>query len=276
MQALSVICDLGAVVLLVLAAARGAKGHALHAIVPYLAWGLGLAALAAILAAQPSFGNLLLVVLALGVGSTLGGLAAIGVSLARIPLVLTGFLVLYGLVALLLSFAATDAGGLLGHVRIGVGDLERKGAAMIAAIAGSLVLGGGGVLFMQRLRPVPQSPRSPARLRRALLGFAASGVMMATVFLVADALPAFWMSAAAAMLTGVALVWPLDENARWPLSVLLTALCGFATAAVGFALANLLLIIAGGLVGASMVAVFSGLCREAGSRPFRLLFGKRG
>ena len=275
MQSLSVICDLGAVVLLVMAAARGAKGHALHAIVPYLASGLACATLAAILAAQPSFGNLLLVVLALGVGSTLGGVAAIGVSLARIPLVLTGFLVLYGLVALLLSFAATDAAGLVGHVRGGPGDLERKGAAMIAAIAGSLVLGGGGVLFLQRLRPVPQPSRSPARPRRALLGFAAAGAVMAVVFLAADALTAFWISSAAAVLTGAALVWPLGEHARWPLSVLLTALCGFATAAVGFALANLLLIIAGGLVGASMVAVFSGLCREAGSRPFRLLFGKR-
>lgn len=272
MQGLSVICDLAAAVLLVLAAVRGAKGQALYAIVPPLAWGLGFAALGAVLAAQPSFGNLLLVVLALGVGGTLGAAAAIGVSVARIPLVLAGFLVLYGLVALLLSFAATDTGAVLWHARMGPGEVERRGAAMIAAIAGSLVLGGGGVLFLQRLRSVRLSS---LWLPHAQVALAAASALTAGVFMVTNVLPAFWLSAVAALLTGVFVVLPLDESARWPLSVLLTALCGFATAAIGFALASLLLIIAGGLVGASMVAVFSGLCREGGRRPFRLLFGKR-
>lgn len=143
---------------------------------------------------------------------------------------------------------------------------------MIAAITGSLVLGGGGVLFLQRLRSVRLSS---LWLAYAQVVLAAVSVLTGSVFLMTNALPAFWQSAAAALLTGVFVVLPLDENARWPLSVLLTALCGFATAAIGFALASLLLILAGGLVGASMVAVFSGLCREGGRRPFRLLFGKR-
>lgn len=272
MQGLSVICDLGAVVLLMLAAVRGARGHVLHAIVLPLALGLGLAALAALLSAQPSFGNLLLVLLALGVGGTLGATAAIGVSVARIPLVLTGFLVLYGLVALLLAFAATDTAAAVWHAREAPGEFERRGAAVIAAIAGSLVLGGGGLLFLQRLRPVRLSPRW---MPYAQVVFAVASILMASVFLAAGVLPAFWMSAVAAMLCGAVVVLPLDENARWPLSVLLTALSGFATAAIGFALASLLLIVSGGLVGASMVAVFSGLCREARTRPFRLLFGKR-
>ncbi len=276
MQGLSVICDLGAIVLLVLAAVRGAKGHPLHAIVPPLACGLAFAALAAILAAQPSFGNLLLVVLALGVGGTLGAAAAIGVSVARIPLVLTGFLLLYGLVALLLSFAATDTSASLWNARMAPGELERIGAAMIAAIAGSLVLGGGGALFLQRLRPECQLRLSLRWVRSAQIVLAVATVLMATAFLVTNVPLAFWLSSSAAMLAGTAVVLPLDETARWPLSVLLTALCGFATAAIGFALASLLLIIAGGLVGASMAAVFSSLCQEARRRPLRLIFGKRG
>lgn len=275
MQGLSVIGDLSAIVLLVLSAVRGAKGHPLHAIVPPLACGLGFAALAAILAAQPSFGNLLLVVLALGVGGTLGAVAATGVSVARIPLVLTGFLVLYGLVALLLSSAVTDTGAAFWHARMAPGDVERRAAAMIAAVAGSLVLGGGGVLFLQRLRPARELRRSSRLMRYPQLGFAAASVLMAGLFVVVNLPLAFWLSTSAAMLAGAAVVLPLNENARWPLSVLLTALCGFATAAIGFALASLLLIIAGGLVGASMAAVFSGLCREARKRPFGLLFGSR-
>lgn len=273
MQALAVIFDLVAIMLLVMAAARGAKGAALEAIVPMIAAGLGLAGLGALLAAQPTFGHLLLVMLAVGLGATLGASAAIVAPVVRIPLLLNGFLVLYGIVALLLALAVADPAIAPAHAQSLSGMLERMLGAVIAAIAGGLVFGGGGVLFVYRLRPVLAARRFDRALRPAQIAPGAVVGLAAILYLVTDAPLALWSSALAATFLAAAVVTATDAGARWPLSVLLTALCGLATAAIGFALASLLLIMAGGMVSAAMAAVFSGLCREARKPALELLFG---
>ncbi|WP_170253464.1 MULTISPECIES: NAD(P)(+) transhydrogenase (Re/Si-specific) subunit beta [Alphaproteobacteria] len=262
--------------LLAIAAARGARGYPLSTAVPLLASGLSFAAVAAMLAAEPSFGGFLLVVLALGVGATFGAVAALGLPVAHIPLFLTGSLVLYGLVALLLSFAVVDSGGLLLSAGPVSGDLERAGSAVLAGIAGALVLAGGSVLFLRRLLPAREGRRAWPRPALSLQIALAGGVLLlAVVFLVTVSPLAYWAVVVAAVLAGGIVVQAMDARANWPLSILLTGLCGMATAAIGFALANLVLIMVGGLVGASMAAVFSGLCREAGRGPVGLLFGRR-
>lgn len=273
MQALAVIADLVAVMLMVIAAARGAKGAALEAIVPMTAAGLGLAGLGALLAAQPTFGHLLLVLLAVGLGTTLGASAAIVAPVARIPLLLNGFLVLYGVVALLLALAVADPAIAPAHAQSLAGMLERMLGALIAAIAGGLVFGGGGVLFLNRLRPSLAMRRSGRAFRPAQIALGAFVGVTAVLYLVTDASLALWSCALAAIVLSALVVTAMDAGARWPLSVLLTALCGLATAAIGFALASLLLIMAGGMVCATMAAVFSGLCREARKPALELLFG---
>ena len=270
MQHLAVICDLAAAVLLAVCAIRSAGGRSLPALVPPLAFGLGFAALGALLAVGPSFGGSLLILLAVGLGASLGAGAALSASLARVPLFLTGLLILYGFVAILLSFAIVDGGSPLWRESTATGDIERLGAATIAMIAGCLVFGGGSVLLFRRVRAAREG-EPVAGLHRLQGLSAAVTLLLAAVFLVTHSPPTFWLCAFAACLTGVALVLPMGAKARWPLSVLLTGLCGLATAALGFALASLVMIAAGGLVAASMASVLADLVREAGRRPLLTL-----
>lgn len=275
MQQLAVICDFAAAVLLAICAISGAGGRPLPALVPLLALGLGFTALAALLASEPSFGSLLLILLAVGIGATLGAGLALSASLARVPLFLTGLLILYGIVAILLSSAIVDSGSLFWQASIGTGDIERLGAATIAMIAGCLVLGGGSVLFFRRIRTVGASGLAFAGLSRLQVAAAAMTLLLAGVFLVTHAQAAFWLCALMGALAGALLVAPMGAKAGWPLSVLLTGLCGLSTAAIGFALASLVMIAAGGLVAASMASVLVDLARESGRRPLLMLFDRR-
>lgn len=275
MQQLAVICDFTAAVLLAICAISGAGGRPLPALVPLLALGLGFTALAALLASEPSFGGLLLILLAVGIGATLGAGLALSASPARIPLFLTGLLILYGIVAILLSSAIVDSGSLFWQASIGTGYIERLGAATIAMIAGCLVLGGGSVLFFRRIRAVGASGLAFAGLSRLQVAAAAMTLLLAGVFLVTHAQAAFWLCALMGALAGALLVAPMGAKAGWPLSVLLTGLCGLSTAAIGFALASLVMIAAGGLVAASMASVLVDLARESGRRPLPMLFDRR-
>ena len=275
MQQLAVICDLAAAVLLTICAISGAGGRSLPALVPLLALGLGFTALAALLASEPSFGSLLLILLAVGIGATLGAGLALSASLARVPLFLTGLLILYGVVAILLSCAIVDSGSLFWQASIGTGEVERLGAATIAMIAGCLVLGGGSVLFFRRIRAAGASGLAFAGLSRLQVASAAMTLLLAGVFLVTHSPPAFWLCALMGVLAGALLVAPMGAKAGWPLSVLLTGLCGLSTAAIGFALASLVMIAAGGLVAASMASVLVDLARESGGRPLLVLFDRR-
>lgn len=271
MQQLAVICDLAAAVFLAVCAIKGAGGRPLPALVPFLALGLGFAALAALLAAEPSFGGSLLILLAVGIGCTVGAGVALSASLTRVPLFLTGLLILYGLVAILLASAIVDRDFPFWQAATGTGDIERLGAAIVATVAGCLVLGGGSVLLFRRARATSGGEWF-AGLRRLQAVSAALTLLLAGVFLVTHSPLAFWLCAATGVLAGALMVLPMSAKARWPLSVLLTGLCGLSTAALGFALASLVMIAAGGLVAASMASVLADLAREAGRRPLLMLF----
>lgn len=275
MQALSVLLDVAAIVLLLTASIRAAKGFTLEAIVPILVGGLLSAALAAVLGVQPSFGHLLLVILAVGLGASFGASAAMIAPIERIPLLLNGFLVLYGLVALLLAFAAADPGLTPTDPQTLAAMIERMTGALVATVSGALVLGGGGVLFFGRLRGGREMPVVGRGAGLLELGLAVAMVIAALLYLMTASILSLGAVAVMSACLGAAVIFAAESGARWPLSVLLTALCGLATAAIGFALASLLLIIAGGLVAASMAAVFSGLCREGQKSALELLFGPR-
>lgn len=275
MQALSVLLDVAAIVLLLTASIRAAKGFTLEAIVPILAGGLLSAALAAVLGVQPAFGHLLLIILAVGLGASFGASAAMIAPIERIPLLLNGFLVLYGLVALLLAFAAADPGLAPTDPQTLAAMIERMTGALVATVSGALVLGGGGVLFFGRLRGGREMPAVGRCAGLLKLGLAVAMVIAALLYLMTASILSLGAVAVMSACLGAAVIFAAEGGARWPLSVLLTALCGLATAAIGFALASLLLITAGGLVAAAMAAVFSGLCREARKPALELLFGPR-
>ena len=275
MQALSVLLDVGAIVLLLTASIRAAKGFTLEAIVPILAGGLLSAALAAVLGVQPAFGHLLLIILAVGLGASFGASAAMIAPIERIPLLLNGFLVLYGLVALLLAFAAADPGLAPTDPQTLAAMIERMTGALVATVSGALVLGGGGVLFFGRLRGAREMPVVGRGAGLLELGLAVAMVIAALLYLMTASILSLGAVAVMSACLGAAVIFAAESGARWPLSVLLTALCGLATAAIGFALASLLLITAGGLVAAAMAAVFSGLCREGQKSALELLFGPR-
>jgi NAD(P) transhydrogenase subunit beta len=273
MEGFVVIGDMVATVLLALGITRGARGRALASVVPLLIWGMMAAALAAALAAISTFGGFLLLALGAGFGATFGALIAFSARADRMPLYLTGLLVLYGVTAVFLSLSVMETSAIFWQSRMGSGNAERLASGAVALLSGSLVAGGGCAMFIRRLPVGPVAIRlrtTPLyRLLLAALILVLLGLLMASE----GGLVLFSMVSCLSMVLGALVVLPAREADLWPFAILLTALSGLATAAIGFALPSLLLIIAGGLASASMAQLLSSVCRESGRRPRDLLLG---
>ncbi|NML72563.1 NAD(P)(+) transhydrogenase (Re/Si-specific) subunit beta [Rhizobium sp. S-51] len=273
MEGFVVIGDMVATGLLALGITRGARGRALASVVPLLIWGMMAAALAAALSAIPTFGGFLLLALGAGFGATFGALIAFSARAERMPLYLTGLLVLYGVTGVFLSLSVMETSAIFWQSRMGSSNAERLASGAVALLSGSLVAGGGCAMFIRRLPagPVAMLLRTTPlyRLLLAALILVLLGRLMAS----GGGLVLFSMVSCLSMVLGALVVLPAREADLWPFAILLTALSGLATAAIGFALASLLLIIAGGLASASMAQLLNSVCRESGRRPRDLLLG---
>ncbi len=202
------------------------------------------------------------------IGGTVGVLLALRVQMTAMPemvAILNGF---GGLASALVAgsylfqkWIETGAAGRLAE-EIGV---SASASAMASMIIGGVTMGGSTIAFGKlsgtlRGKPILLPGRHFLHGLLALATIVAAGLLASTVeATVASAW--IWGLLAASLLLGLLLVLPIG-GADMPVVIsLLNSLSGVAAAATGFVVNNLLLIIAGALVGASGLILTQIMCR---------------
>ena len=210
------------------------------------------------------------IILGLVLGSSIGGYLAVKIQMTAMP----------QLVALFNGFggaASALVGGAVMHELISKGEsITTPGAVAIAAtgLIGAVTFSGSMVAFakLQELisgKPITHLGLKAANTALTLLGLGL-GVM---VVMYPQAAWAYWLLVVVMLGLGVLLVLPIGGADMPVVITLLNSYSGLAACATGFVLNNIVLIIAGSLVGASGLILTRIMCVAMNRSLTNVLFG---
>jgi NAD(P) transhydrogenase subunit beta len=215
-----------------------------------------------------------LLVIGIGIGGAVGAVAARRIAMTAMPQLVAAFHSLVGLAACLVAVAAIytpDAYG-IGNDAFGAAagiKLESLIELSLGVAIGAITFTGSLIAFAKLNGNMSGAPiLLPAR---HLINLALAVVIVALIVILVqsggNAIWAFWLIFAAALIGGVTLIIPIG-GADMPVVVsMLNSYSGWAAAALGFTLENTTLIITGALVGSSG-AILSYIMCKAMNRSF--------
>ncbi len=203
----------------------------------------------------------LLIVFGIGLGGSIGALAARRIAMTAMPQLVAAFHSLVGLAAVLVAAAALYA-----PQAFGIGEPGRMATASLIEMSigvaiGAITFTGSIVAFLKLQGLVSGAPVVFAFQHHlnAVLGLVLLGI--AVWFCQTESYQAFWLVTALALVVGVLIIIPIG-GADMPVVVsMLNSYSGWAAAGIGFTLENTALIITGALVGASGAILSYIMCR---------------
>ncbi len=213
-----------------------------------------------------------IIVIALVLGAGVGLTSALGVKMTGMPQMVAVFNGLGGGASLLVA-------GVFYVLAIGGAEVLETPALVATALSGSIgaiTFSGSFIAYgkLQGLAIVPDKPVTfPGDL--AVKGLLLVGLIVLSGVLVvsADAAHWYWLIVAGGLVLGVLLVIGIG-GADMPVVIsLLNSYSGLAAASTGFVLGNIVLIIAGSLVGASGIILTSIMCKAMNRSLTNVLFG---
>lgn len=215
-----------------------------------------------------------MILLALAIGGAIGLTVAGKIDLAAMPRLVTASCALVGMATVLISAALlisprdlgiADSAGRLHDARL----FEIGLASIIGAITSC-----GSVIAFGRLQGTMASAPMALPMRHWLgIGLGVLIFLLLIIFMATGSQVAFSLLTLLAFAFGWLLVMPIGD-ADMPLVVsMLNGYAGFAVAAVGFALDNPIVIIAGALVGSSGAVLTSNMCRAMNRSLISALLG---
>ena len=214
--------------------------------------------------------TLLLLLVGIGIGGSVGALAARRIAMTAMPQLVAAFHSLVGFAACLVAVAAiyTPAAYGIADPAGGV-KLESLIELSLGVAIGAITFTGSLIAFAKLNGNMSGAPiMLPARhLLNLLIGLAIVALIVVLVMSGGQALWAFSTVFALALIIGVTLIIPIG-GADMPVVVsMLNSYSGWAAAALGFTLENTTLIITGALVGSSG-AILSYIMCKAMNRSF--------
>ena len=210
--------------------------------------------------------NIAIILVAIAVGVAIGWPAARKVKMTAMPQLVALFNGVGGGAAALIA--------IIEYLIVG----SSEGAAMLTAtvftvLIGSVAFSGSIVTFLKLQEIMTTRPVTLPAGQFITAGVAIASVVIAIVLIFAPSLPLLIVLAVLSLLLGVLLVLPVG-GADVPIVIsLLNASTGLAVAASGYVLGNVLLLIAGTLVGASGTLLTQEMARAMGRPLTNTLFG---
>jgi NAD(P) transhydrogenase subunit beta len=230
--------------------------------------GMGIAIVTTLALAAPSdWLSWLLIVGGIGIGGAIGAVLARRVKMTDMPQLVAAFHSLVGLAAVFVAAAAVYAPSAFGIGEVGHIHAQAIVEMSLGVAIGAFTFTGSVIAF---LKLDGRMSGKPIMLPSRHLINIALGVLL-VVLIVMFAVTAnpiwFWAVTIVALLLGVLMIIPIG-GADMPVVVsMLNSYSGWATAALGFTLANTALIITGALVGSSR-AILSYIMCKAMNRSF--------
>ena len=223
--------------------------------------GMGIAIVTTLVLASPSFGNLVLIVLGIGLGGSVGAYIAKRIPMTAMPQLVAAFHSLIGLAAVLVAAAA-----LYSPDSFGIGEIGQiHGQALIemslGVAIGAITFTGSIIAFLKLDGRMSGKPiMLPARhVINAALAIAIVGLVVALAM--TESHTVFWLIVLLSLVFGVLIIIPIG-GADMPVVVsMLNSYSGWAAAGIGFTLGNLALIITGALVGSSGAILSYIMCK---------------
>ncbi len=223
--------------------------------------GMGLAVATTLLLARPSFGALLIIILAFAIGGGAGTVIAKRISMTAMPQLVAAFHSLVGPAAVMVAAAVLDAPDAVGIGRVGAIHVRALVEMSIGAGFGALTFTGSVVAFLKLDGRMSGKPiRLPQRhLINVALGTAL--VLCVVGFAATESHALFWLVVLLALVLGALLIVPIGGVDLPAVVSMLNSCSGWAVAGIGFMLQNLALIITGALVGSSGAILSYIMCK---------------
>ncbi len=223
---------------------------------------LGMALAVGITLMAPSVKSFGLILVAMGLGAVIGIIIAQKIDMKAMPQLVAAFHSLVGLAAVLVAI-----GTYLSHAEEGALNNVLMTELFLGSFIGAVTFTGSIVAFGKLQEIFGSAPvifKGPHMLNLAF-GIAILG--LGVVFVMTDNFEAFLLLTVLSLVVGVTLIIPIG-GADMPVVVsMLNSYSGWAAAATGFTLNNILLIITGALVGSSG-AILSYIMCKAMNRSF--------
>src|SRR5215212_1970345 len=235
--------------------------------------GMGVAVVATLLRPGMEVGGIVMVLVALAIGGSIGTVIAQRIQMTALPQLVAAFHSLVGMAAVFVAAAAFYAPesfgiGTRGHIH-GGSLVEMSLGLAIGAITFS-----GSVIAFAKLQALMSGAPITFRYQHWLnLGLGILLVVLVVAFVSTGADALFWAIAILAFALGFLLIIPIG-GADMPVVVsMLNSYSGWAAAGIGFTLQNLLLIVTGALVGASGAILSYIMCKGMNRSIINVLLG---
>jgi NAD(P) transhydrogenase subunit beta len=233
--------------------------------------GMAIAVFATLL--KPGMGGFHWILLAVAIGGGVGAYIATRIQMTALPQLVAAFHSLVGMAAVFVAAAA-----LYSPQSFGLGMPGTMKAASLVEMSLGLAIGAvtfsGSVIAFAKLQGIMSGapitfPKQ--HLLNAVLG--ALLVLLVIVFVTTESRAVFWMIALLAFAIGFLIIIPIG-GADMPVVVsMLNSYSGWAACGIGFTVGNLMLIIAGALVGASGAILSYIMCKGMNRSIINVLLG---
>ncbi len=223
--------------------------------------GMGIAILTTLLLAGPSFGGLVLILLGIAMGGSVGAVIAKRIPMTAMPQLVAAFHSLVGMAAVMVAAAALYAPEAIG---IGtVGDIHAQALVemSIGVAIGAVTFTGSVIAFLKLDGRMSGKPIMLPQRHLINIALGVALVALVVAFAITQSYVLFWLIVIVALVLGVLLIVPIG-GADMPVVVsMLNSYSGWAAAGIGFTLQNLALIITGALVGSSGAILSYIMCK---------------
>ncbi|KKX30506.1 NAD(P)(+) transhydrogenase (Re/Si-specific) subunit beta [Rhizobium sp. LC145] len=223
--------------------------------------GMGIAIGTTLLLATPSFGGLLLIVLALAIGGGAGAYIARTIPMTAMPQLVAGFHSLVGFAAVMVAAAALYAPDSFGIGEIGAIHGQALIELALGAAIGAITFTGSVIAFLKLDGRMSGKPIMLPYRHFINIGLLVLIVVFMVGLVQTESHFDFWLVVLLALILGVLIIVPIG-GADMPVVVsMLNSYSGWAAAGIGFTLGNLALIITGALVGSSGAILSYIMCK---------------
>ncbi|WP_019014355.1 NAD(P)(+) transhydrogenase (Re/Si-specific) subunit beta [Elioraea tepidiphila] len=233
--------------------------------------GMGLAVLATL--ARPGMGGYAWILLAVVIGGTIGTIIARRIQMTALPQLVAAFHSLVGMAAVFVAAAA-----LYSPQSFGIGTVGAIKTASLIEMSLGLVIGAitfsGSVIAFAKLQGVMSgAPITFPQQHMLNLVLAIVILLLTIIFVATESHALFWLLAILAFAIGFLIIIPIG-GADMPVVIsMLNSYSGWAAAGIGFTVGNLMLIIAGALVGAAGAILSYIMCKGMNRSIINVLLG---
>jgi NAD(P) transhydrogenase subunit beta len=236
--------------------------------------GMAIAILATLLHGGMSFSGVLLIVLGVAIGGTIGTVAALRIKMTALPQLVAAFHSLVGLAAVCVAASALNAPQSFGIGTAHHIHLESLIEMSLGLAIGAVTFTGSLIAFAKLQALMSGTPIMFRGQHKLNAGLGILLFVLIVLFVISGgSMVLFTMIAVVALALGLLLIIPIG-GADMPVVVsMLNSYSGWAASGIGFTIGNMALIVTGALVGSSGAILSYIMCKGMNRSIFNVLLG---